>query len=629
MAFIVVFILFFAIQSVYSATTISDCTNITSSGDYVLDSNITYTGSNDCMKINISNVKLDCQNNILNGPSNKYGIYATMSSLSTNLSIVNCVLQGWSTSIYFEELLQNITVENVSVINSSAEGIMFYDVSFINVNNVDVSGSTAESLYFYTGSDNDLTNISISNVTLDSGSGAGITLNDINGMMIVNSTIKNMFEEGINIFGDLINFTISNNNFLNNAYGINYNNNAAADSNNFTNNKIENNSNYGIYFNSGVNNLTNQIFFNNILNNTNNIFIPSNFSLNHFNISLQSGVNIIGGNFIGGNYWDNYTGTNGFSETCTDANKDAICDSSYVINNANSTDYFPLAVFNGSITDCFNITVNDTGGDSMTVYFFGNDTLLSTNTSVSSGTPVTYNWVNLIDAGSYNWSVIVKDNMGNTSFGYNYFTIDLPDDTTTSTTTSGGGGSASLSIEDEEVVEEESEVLETDLGDFSVDGEKSFEMKKNEINTFSIGEELHEAEISEIGTDYVVLVISSEPVSKKILVGETQYYDMNQNEQNELAVTLNSISNGSANLVFEHIEEVVYSYEKTLWNIVIDYIILFGLAVWGTIILLSSLEWFYFVLIGVVIILVACVTYFLIYKHKTGRKSFNFFKKKR
>ena len=261
MAFIVVFILFFAIQSVYSATTISDCTNITSSGDYVLDSNITYTGSNDCMKINISNVKLDCQNNILNGPSNKYGIYATMSSLSTNLSIVNCVLQGWSTSIYFEELLQNITVENVSVINSSAEGIMFYDVSFINVNNVDVSGSTAESLYFYTGSDNDLTNISISNVTLDSGSGAGITLNDINGMMIVNSTIKNMFEEGINIFGDLINFTISNNNFLNNAYGINYNNNAAADSNNFTNNKIENNSNYGIYFNSGVNNLTNQIFF--------------------------------------------------------------------------------------------------------------------------------------------------------------------------------------------------------------------------------------------------------------------------------------------------------------------------------------------------------------------------------
>ena len=84
--------------------------------------------------------------------------------------------------------------------------------------------------------------------------------------------------------------------------------------NKFKNNTIINNSNYGIYF-SGASS-KNNTFCNNFLNNTNNVYIAAGAS-NFWNTTLNcsAGLNIRGGNCIGGNYWANYSGT-GFWDGC-------------------------------------------------------------------------------------------------------------------------------------------------------------------------------------------------------------------------------------------------------------------------------------------------------------------------
>ena len=55
----------------------------------------------------------------------------------------------------------------------------------------------------------------------------------------------------------------------------------------------------------------------------------------------MSGTNIVGGSYLGGNFWGYPNGT-GFSQTCINTNGDGICDSPYVLD-ANNTDYLTLA----------------------------------------------------------------------------------------------------------------------------------------------------------------------------------------------------------------------------------------------------------------------------------------------
>ncbi len=87
---------------------------------------------------------------------------------------------------------------------------------------------------------------------------------------------------------------------------------------------------------------SNNKIYNNIFNNTNNFEIRKS-NINKWNTKKRSGKNIIGGPYLGGNFWGKPDGT-GFSQTCTDANNDGICDSIYVINGRGNVDYLPLAI---------------------------------------------------------------------------------------------------------------------------------------------------------------------------------------------------------------------------------------------------------------------------------------------
>ncbi|MDM7920190.1 MAG: NosD domain-containing protein, partial [Methanosarcina sp.] len=91
----------------------------------------------------------------------------------------------------------------------------------------------------------------------------------------------------------------------------------------------------------------NNRIYNNYFDNVNNTLFYSDAN-NTWNTSRTAGKNIVSGPYFGGNYWADPRGT-GFSENCTDADKDGIADSAYEIKNG-TYDYLPLTIIPASTT---------------------------------------------------------------------------------------------------------------------------------------------------------------------------------------------------------------------------------------------------------------------------------------
>lgn len=109
---------------------------------------------------------------------------------------------------------------------------------------------------------------------------------------------------------------------------------------NILNRNVIINNSQGIY--EWVLGFSTNTIYDNIFNNTVNLFFENKIHGEYWNVTKISGTNIIGGPYLGGNFWANPDGT-GFSQTCADGDFDGICDSPYVLNTYN-IDYLPLAV---------------------------------------------------------------------------------------------------------------------------------------------------------------------------------------------------------------------------------------------------------------------------------------------
>lgn len=100
--------------------------------------------------------------------------------------------------------------------------------------------------------------------------------------------------------------------------------------------------------------------YNNYFNNNINVRLESHRE-NVWNNSLISCTNIVGGPYLGGNFWAKPDGT-GFSETCTDSDGDWICDSPYKLNESNF-DFLPLAsIYGKQESPVANFSTNTTQG---------------------------------------------------------------------------------------------------------------------------------------------------------------------------------------------------------------------------------------------------------------------------
>ncbi|MDD2614921.1 MAG: PGF-pre-PGF domain-containing protein [Methanosarcina sp.] len=160
--------------------------------------------------------------------------------------------------------------------------------------------------------------------------------------------------------------------------------------------------------------------YNNYFNNTVNVKIGEYGHIIAWNTALTSGTNIVGGSYIGGNYWAKPDGT-GFSQTAVDANGDGIADSAYVIAE-NNIDYLPLTVKYNSVLPTSDFTANITSGTAPLVVQF---TDISTE-----GAPNSWYWdfgdgINSKHAmnathtftkpGNYTISLIVENAAGNST----------------------------------------------------------------------------------------------------------------------------------------------------------------------------------------------------------------------
>ena len=262
---------------------------------------------------------------------------------------------------------------------------------YITIKNCNIIGNT--SVPFITVGDE------TNSTTISYNIGIAVWSESDNNTIIDNTLSYN--NTGIHIF-DRSNYTLIANNTVNSNYdgivlddGVN---------NTVTNNTIINNTNEGIVFHDSQDNLIYNNFFNNIINTQ--FAQQLTIYLNYWNTALAGGANIIGGTYLGGNFWGNPMGT-GFSQTCSDSNLDGICDSAYILATDN-IDYLPLTADKSGI-------VGSEGGTIATGN--GNATLIIPQDALNDDTIITL----VSNSNENNYTVSMTDGEGIILSSYGFY----------------------------------------------------------------------------------------------------------------------------------------------------------------------------------------------------------------
>jgi parallel beta-helix repeat protein len=264
-----------------------------------------------------------------------------ISSSCTNTSITSNNVSNNDYGIDIQVSSNNTIIGN----NVNSNGL--YGIELYHSNNNIVIGNNASNNYLgiYLSGSNSI----VTGNNLNSNEVFGILLSGTNNTITSNNVSNNDY--GIDIGGS--NNTISGNNLNSNElFGIEL---ISSDNNTITSNNVNSNNDYGIeLYDSSSNTITSNnvsynpygiylflssdnSIYNNYFSNTKNAYDDGN---NMWNISKTPGTNIIGGPYLGGNYWDDYTGS--------DNDGDGIGDVPYPISGGDNEDRYPLMEPNGS-----------------------------------------------------------------------------------------------------------------------------------------------------------------------------------------------------------------------------------------------------------------------------------------
>jgi len=356
------FIIFFMLITLqFSLTHITGCQKITTAGDYILDNDITVNQST-CFEFATENVHFNCNGHIIDNTNNVSSTTHIFEVWGTNITIANCEVYNPDFFIYNTGGISHLLTENITIKNNAFSDRIFYlnrGGSNSIFNNITVINATSISYVFYMYNWN---TFNITNCHLEDVGGA---FYDENGhdYKLLNNTFINAVSINLHsvcentevaynnltgytdIVSGCVDSTIHDNNFQINSGRAIYL--LGARNNTIYNNIINDTNTYTLFLYASDHNL--------IYNNAFYGYMPYSYNeTNEFNTTYDcSQQSILGGPCIGGNYYDDYTGSDDGSGSAPYHNikGDAIGDNpeNYSIGGGYSYDYLPLTIPEDSV----------------------------------------------------------------------------------------------------------------------------------------------------------------------------------------------------------------------------------------------------------------------------------------
>ncbi len=288
------------------------------------------------IKIECSDVVLDGAGHFLGGEQREKsaGIYVNQYGGSiTNITVKNVVLEDWETGIDYKYVKGDSGDSNLitgcDIVNSNI-GIHIEYSDYIDAHDNQIhdcsSGIIVEGLSTYT------------KVSKNTIKGAGL------GVGITNSMHSTLNENNINtcsVYGlevvDSEYTTITKNGISDNKYAairLENSKHSVLTGNNLSQTEV------GPALIIG-NEVRDAVITNNYFGSYENVAVDDVSSEISWNSTQTPGVNILGGPYLGGNYWGSASGSKGFSDSAPDRDGFGISDDSFRINDYN-VDYLPL-----------------------------------------------------------------------------------------------------------------------------------------------------------------------------------------------------------------------------------------------------------------------------------------------
>jgi len=317
-------------------------------GNYYLafEGDTFYTNTYSAIRIYCDDVTLDGRGKTITGsgpPSedkgpNRCGVQVTWAYLgSDNVHIKNLKVEKKYHGILFESIY-NGTLENCTTTGNN-QGITLWKAEDTtlkgNMANYNQNGIVLDG-YQCVNINNTIINNTANNNTL-----AGIILHLENAYNTISNNTANRNDHGISLADSSHDNILSGNTTSENPIGINI---KESYRNVIKGNTITQNQDRGIWLYDATNNT---IYDNYFSNSVENVGFDGACTGNQWNIAKTAGTNIVGGPYLGGNFWATPDGY-GFSQTTPDSDGDGICDSAYTF--SGNVDQFPLHAYTVPIT---------------------------------------------------------------------------------------------------------------------------------------------------------------------------------------------------------------------------------------------------------------------------------------